>query len=123
MAYIHGAKMTLGSGVHSLNNGIPRNLEEGIPLQLRPGHTVRLEVAQELLTVHTGLSLVYAMAEALEVPLVDPNFSVEPYANRTLVESRDSTTFGCRLVVLEEKGTTNQRRVWVKKRSLDSFNL
>ena len=39
MAYFHKAKTTLGSGGHFLNNGIPRNLEEGIPLQLRPGHT------------------------------------------------------------------------------------
>ncbi|MBI5039571.1 MAG: IS1380 family transposase [Nitrospirae bacterium] len=47
---------------------IPKKLQKGIPLEVRPGHTVRLEVTKEPLTVHTGLSLFYAMAEMLEVP-------------------------------------------------------
>lgn len=47
---------------------IPRKLKEGIPLSIRPGHTVRLEVTDDPLTVHTGLSLFYAMAEALDIP-------------------------------------------------------
>ena len=47
---------------------IPKNLKKGIPLKVRPGHTVRLEVTDEPLTVHTGLSLFYAMAETLEIP-------------------------------------------------------
>lgn len=49
---------------------IPKNLKDGIPLKIRPGHTIRLEVTDEPLTVHTGLSLFYAMAEALEVPRI-----------------------------------------------------
>ena len=49
---------------------IPKKLKDGIPLKIRPGHTVRLEVTDEPLTVHTGLSLFYAMAEALEVPRI-----------------------------------------------------
>jgi hypothetical protein len=49
---------------------IPQNLKGGIPLKVRPGHTVRLEVTNDPLTVHTGLSLFYAMAEALEVPRI-----------------------------------------------------
>jgi len=53
-----------------VKKAIPKKLQEGIPLQVRPGHTVRLEVTQEPLTVHTGLSLFYAMAEALEVPRI-----------------------------------------------------
>ena len=47
---------------------IPRELRDGIPLTIRPGHTVRLEITQEPLTVYTGLSLFYAMAEALGIP-------------------------------------------------------
>jgi len=50
--------------------GIPKNLKKGIPLKVRPGHTVRLEVTDEPLTVHTGLSLFYAMAETLEIPRI-----------------------------------------------------
>ncbi len=49
---------------------IPKNLKDGIPLKVRPGHTIRLEVTDEPLTVHTGLSLFYAMAEALEIPRI-----------------------------------------------------
>ena len=49
---------------------IPQNIEKGIPLKVRPGHTVRLEVTDEPLTVHTGLSLFYAMAETLEIPRI-----------------------------------------------------
>jgi hypothetical protein len=49
---------------------IPKNLKDGIPLKVRPGHTIRLEVTEEPLTVHTGLSLFYAMAETLEVPRI-----------------------------------------------------
>ena len=47
---------------------IPEKLRKGIPLATSPRHTVRLEVTDEALTVHTGLSLFYAMAEALEIP-------------------------------------------------------
>ena len=47
---------------------IPEKLRKGIPLATGPRHTVRLEVTDEALTVHTGLSLFYAMAEALEIP-------------------------------------------------------
>lgn len=47
---------------------IPEKLREGIPLATGPKHTVRLEVTDEALTVHTALSSFYAMAEALEIP-------------------------------------------------------
>jgi hypothetical protein len=47
---------------------IPQKLRKGIPLKTGQNHTVRLEVTDEALTVHTGLSLFYAMAEALEIP-------------------------------------------------------
>jgi hypothetical protein len=53
-----------------VKSGIPKNLQKGIPLKVRPGHTVRLEVTDEPLTVHTGLSLFYAMAETLEIPRI-----------------------------------------------------
>jgi len=49
---------------------IPERLQKGIPLSTRKGHTVRLEVTQEPLTVQTGLSLFYAMAEALGIPKI-----------------------------------------------------
>jgi hypothetical protein len=42
---------------------IPKKLQKGIPLEVRPGHTVRLEVTKEPLTVHTGLSLFYPESE------------------------------------------------------------
>ena len=51
-----------------VKKGIPKDVQKGIPLKVRPGHTVRLEVTEEPLTVHTGLSLLYALAEALEIP-------------------------------------------------------
>lgn len=47
---------------------IPEKLIKGIPLTIRPGHTIRLKATTEPLTVHTGLSLFYAMAETLKVP-------------------------------------------------------
>lgn len=47
---------------------IPDKLRRGIRLATGSRHTVRLEVTDEALTVHTGLSLFYAMAEALEIP-------------------------------------------------------
>jgi len=47
-----------------------QKLQSGIPLKVRKGHTVRLETTEEPLTVHTGLSLFYAMAEALEIPRI-----------------------------------------------------
>src|SRR4030066_390036 len=47
---------------------IPEKLRKGIPLATGPRHTVRLEVTDEALAGHTGLSLFYAMAEALEIP-------------------------------------------------------
>ncbi len=49
---------------------IPERLRKGIPLKTGPSHTVRLEVTDEALTVHTGLSLFYAMAEAFEIPRI-----------------------------------------------------
>lgn len=49
---------------------IPEKLRKGISLKTGPNHTVRLEVTDEALTVHTGLSLFYAMAEALEIPRI-----------------------------------------------------
>jgi hypothetical protein len=49
---------------------IPEKLRKGIPVKTGPNHTVRLEVTDEALTVHTGLSLFYAMAEALEIPRI-----------------------------------------------------
>jgi len=49
---------------------IPEKLRRGIPLATGPKHTVRLEVTDEALTVHTGLSVFYAMAEALEIPRI-----------------------------------------------------
>jgi len=42
--------------------------QKGIPLQIRPGHTVRLGVTKEPLIVQTGLTLFYAMASALNIP-------------------------------------------------------
>jgi hypothetical protein len=53
-----------------VKKGIPQNTQKGIPLKVRAGHTVRLEVTDEPLTVHTGLSLFYAMAETLEIPRI-----------------------------------------------------
>lgn len=47
---------------------IPEKLMKGIPLTIRPGHTIRLKATTEPLTVHTGLSLFYAMAETLKIP-------------------------------------------------------
>ncbi len=56
--------------MNRVQRAFPKNLKDGIPLKIRPGHTIRLEVTDEALTVHTGLSLFYAMAEALEVPRI-----------------------------------------------------
>src|SRR3989304_8435196 len=61
-----------------VKKGIPKNLKKGIPLKIRPGHTVRLEVTDEPLTVHTGLSLFYAMSETLDIPrIVDEQVKVK----------------------------------------------
>lgn len=49
---------------------ISQKLKKGLPLGVRPGHTIRLKVTKEPLTVHTGLSLYYAMAEALNIPQI-----------------------------------------------------
>jgi hypothetical protein len=51
-----------------VKRGNGKKIQFGIPLEVRPGHTVRLETTEEPLTVHTGLSLFYAMAEVLEIP-------------------------------------------------------
>ncbi len=51
-----------------VEKSIPKNLKRGIPLSIRSGHAVHLEATRESLTVHTGLSLFYAMAEALVIP-------------------------------------------------------
>lgn len=56
--------------MRQVKNGIPKNLQQGIPLKIRPGHTVCLEVIDEPLTVHTGISLFYAMAETLDIPRI-----------------------------------------------------
>ena len=47
---------------------IPEKLKKGIPLTIRPGHTIRLKATTEPLTVHTGLSLFYAMTQTLNIP-------------------------------------------------------
>jgi hypothetical protein len=47
---------------------IPEKLRKGIPLATGPKHMARLEVTDEAPTPHTGLSLFYAMAEALQIP-------------------------------------------------------
>jgi hypothetical protein len=73
MAYIFSAKLVeyLWRPFHQKGEKrIPENVKKGIPLQIRRGHTVRLQVTEEPLTVHTGLSLFYAMAEALEIPRI-----------------------------------------------------
>jgi hypothetical protein len=49
---------------------VSERLRKGISLKIRKGHTVRLEVTQEPLTVQTGLSLFYAMAESLGIPKI-----------------------------------------------------
>lgn len=49
---------------------IPKKLKKGISLSIRPGHTVKLKGSKEPFTVHTGLSLFYAMAEALKIPKI-----------------------------------------------------
>ena len=54
--------------MNSVKKQFPKKLQYGIPLKIRKGHTVLLETTREPLTVHTGLSLFYAMAEALEIP-------------------------------------------------------
>jgi hypothetical protein len=51
-----------------VNSATLKKLQSGIPLKVRKGHTVHLETTEDPLTVHTGLSLLYAMAEALEIP-------------------------------------------------------
>jgi len=61
---------------------IPEKLMKGIPLTIRPGHTIRLKATTEPLTVHTGLSLFYAMAENLKIPKV--------LDNHVRVKQRDS---------------------------------
>jgi len=72
-----------------VKKGVPENVQKGIPLKVRPGHTVRLEITDEPLTVHTGLSLLYAMAEALEIPrILDEHIHVKErergYPNRSM---------------------------------------
>ena len=56
--------------MQKMKTKIPKKLKRGLPLSIRPGHTIRLEVTKYLLTVHTGLSLHYAMAEALNIPQI-----------------------------------------------------
>ena len=71
MAYIEARSHHAAQGGHfmgKVKGKIPKELRKGIPLKTGPSHTVRLEVTDEALTVHTGLSLFYAMAEALEIP-------------------------------------------------------
>lgn len=52
---------------------IPKKLMKGISLTIRPGHTIRLKSTNEPLTVHTGLSLFYAIAETLKIPKILDN--------------------------------------------------
>ena len=54
--------------MNQVKTRVPKKLQFGIPLKMRKGHTVLLETTEEPLTVHTGLSLFYAIAEALEIP-------------------------------------------------------
>lgn len=54
-----------------MKKSIPTNLQRGITLSIRPGHTAHLEVTREFLTVQTGLSLFYAMVEALAIPPIN----------------------------------------------------
>jgi len=61
---------------------IPEKLMKGIPLTIRPGHTIKLKGTNEPLTVHTGLSLFYAMAETLQMP--------KSLDNHVQVKQRDS---------------------------------
>ena len=62
----------------TVNSRTLEKLQSGIPLKVRRGHTVRLETTDDPLTVHTGLSLLYAMAEALEIPrALDENIRVK----------------------------------------------
>jgi len=61
---------------------IPEKLMKGIPLTIRPGHTIRLKGTNEPLTVHTGFSLFYAMAETLKIPKI--------LDNHVRVKQRDS---------------------------------
>ena len=49
---------------------LSKKVERGLPLSIRSDHTIRLEATTEPLTVHTGLSLHYAMAEALNIPQI-----------------------------------------------------
>jgi hypothetical protein len=67
---IIGQIQTIAEGGHFMKKvkfKIPKTLRRGIPLKTAPNHTIRLELTDEELTVHTGLSLFYAMAEALEI--------------------------------------------------------
>lgn len=71
MAYSYWAKaLCIYSGpfMKRVKAKIYQKVKEGIPLSVRSGHTVWLEVTQEPMTVHTGLSLFYAMSEALDIP-------------------------------------------------------
>ena len=73
MAYIERVREQSGTRrpFHEKSeNQDSRETAKGIPLATGPNHTVRLEVTDEALTVHTGLSLFYAMAEALEIPRI-----------------------------------------------------
>jgi hypothetical protein len=49
---------------------VSKKLKKGIPLMIRAGHTVRLGITKEPMTVHTGLSLFYAMAETFGIPQI-----------------------------------------------------
>ena len=61
-----------------VNSETLKKLQSGIPLKVRKGHTVRLETTQDPLTVHTGVSLLYAMAESLEIPrILDEHIQVK----------------------------------------------
>jgi hypothetical protein len=61
-----------------MNSRTLEKLQSGIPLKIRRGHTVRLETTEDFLTVHTGLSLLCVMAEALEIPrILDEHIQVK----------------------------------------------
>jgi len=70
---IIGQIQTIAEGGHFMKKvklKIPETLRREIPLKTAPNHTIRLELTDEELTVHTGFSLFYAMAEALEIPQI-----------------------------------------------------
>jgi len=81
MAYIYCTQWDFLAGGHfmkQVNSETLKKLQSGIPLKVRKGHTVRLETTQDPLTVHTGVSLLYAMAGSSEIPrILDEHIQVK----------------------------------------------